>query len=174
MLDEGLLLRRINIRSLLPFPGTEAAAAGYRVDKRTENRYRYFRDLIRADIDHRLLQQLYPAGTVLRQVRIEAHDGEWSLGRRLASYPITVKMPGVLPAGAFCDVLVTGHRERSLSGLPLPVVLTALSRKGLEMLPGIGKKTASMIAAGQHADSSGLQQIVHSLPEAIRAHIRLY
>jgi radical SAM superfamily enzyme with C-terminal helix-hairpin-helix motif len=42
-------------------------------------------------------------------------------------------------------MVVTGHRERSLEALPLPVNINALPQKGLEFIPGVSKKTAPEI-----------------------------
>ena len=145
MLEEGLLLKRINIRSILPFPGTPAALQQYHVSAKTRNRYEYFRQKIREDIDHPMLLKIYPAGTVLRDVRVEEKHHDHSLGRQLKSYAITVRIPLPLELKKFQDVIVVDHRERSVVGLPHPVIVNQLPQKALELIPGISRKTASDI-----------------------------
>ncbi len=145
ILEEGLLLKRINIRSILPFPGTFAAEQGYHVSGKTRNRYEYYRQKIREDIDHRMLQKIYPAGTVLRNVRVEEQHHDHSLGRQLKSYAITVRIPLPVELKKFQEVIVVDHRERSVVGLPHPVSVNQLPQKALELIPGISRKAASDI-----------------------------
>ena len=138
--DAGLLVKRINIRALNPFPGTPAATGVGKISTRVRNRYEYYRDRIRAEIDHVMLKSIYPPGTILREVRIEeARDG-YSYGRQIASYAITARIPVELKQKVFYDVAVTGHRERSVIALPVPIVLNALPQSALKIIPGVGAK----------------------------------
>jgi radical SAM superfamily enzyme with C-terminal helix-hairpin-helix motif len=65
------------------------------------------------------------------------------MGKQISSYSITVKVPGVFDNKSFKDVLVTGHRERSLSSLPLPFAINTTSAKGFEMIPGVSRDKSS-------------------------------
>lgn len=145
MKDSGLLIKRINIRSLSPFPGTEAAESPRRADKRIENRYDFYRDKIRNDIDRVMLERIYPVGTILRGLRVSDTRFEYSLARPIQSYAITVKIPELLPVGSFTDAVVVSHRERSIIALTIPVHINRISAKTIEFIPGTGKRTAGDI-----------------------------
>lgn len=145
ILDAGLLLKRINIRTLSPFPGTMAAEKPVRMKSDMINRYEYYRGRIRDEIDHAMLGKIYPAGTVLRDQQIIDTMHEYSYARPLQSYAITLKIPQQLTPGATVDCVVTGQRERSLSALALPLKIDELSVKAIESIPGVGKKAASDI-----------------------------
>lgn len=145
ILEKGLLVKRINIRSLLPFPGTVLHDSIPSVPHKVRNRFEYYRERIRHDVDRVMLKKIYPQGTVLNDIHIlDTRDG-YSLGKQIASYSITVKTPGELPLRSFSDIIVTGHRERSLAGLPIPININTVSQKAIESIPGISKKRASEI-----------------------------
>lgn len=142
--DEGLLVKRINIRRLQPYPGTPLFTDGRKISHAHDNRFEYYKEKIRDEIDNMMLKSIYPPGTILRRnLMLSTRDG-YSLGKQVASYSITVKVPGELERG-FCDVLVTGHRERSLSALALPFNPNTASVKAFENIPGIGRERASRI-----------------------------
>ncbi|HEY1407086.1 MAG TPA: hypothetical protein VF857_10795, partial [Spirochaetota bacterium] len=133
------------IRTLAPFPGTEAAAFDNHTDKGIENRYEFYRDKIREEIDRVMLEKIYPTGTMLRELRVADTRFEFSLARPIQSYAITVKIPTKLPIGSFVDCIVASHRERSIIALPVPIAINHINAKALEYIPGIGKRTASDI-----------------------------
>ena len=143
--DEGLLIKRINIRKLLPFPGTVLYNERERTSQKLLNRFEFYRAKIRHDIDIPMLKAIYPPGTLVTDnLLLEHHDG-YSLAKQIASYSITVKYPVELPLDTFQDAVVTGHRERSLIALPSPIAVNSLHQKALELIPGISKKGASDI-----------------------------
>lgn len=144
IMEKGLLLKRINIRSLFPFPGTVAA------QKQThntliENRYRFYRDKIRSEIDHAMIQKLFPLGTIITQMHVLSHLTGYSYAKEIRSYAITAKIPLQLTLHSFADCIVVGHQERSLLCLPYPITINTLPQKALESIPGIGKKGASTL-----------------------------
>jgi radical SAM superfamily enzyme with C-terminal helix-hairpin-helix motif len=145
MRDEGLMLKRINIRTLAPFPGTAAARETAHHDMRIENRYDYYRKKIRAEIDHVMLERIYPPGTLLRGLRVVEIHPPFSYARQIQSYAITVKIPFLLESGSFIDAVTVAYSERSLIALPLPIRMNDLPAKALELIPGIGKRTAGEI-----------------------------
>lgn len=145
ILEEGLLLKRINIRKLLPFPGTPLFNEKHRKTGKLLNRFEHFRSLIRHDIDIPMLKAIYPGGTILREVQIlEEHQGH-VLGKQIASYSITARFPMELPIMSFQNALVVNHRERSLFCLPLPLPINELPQKAFEGIPGISQRGASDI-----------------------------
>jgi radical SAM superfamily enzyme with C-terminal helix-hairpin-helix motif len=145
IMERGLLVKRINIRQLLPFPGTPLYERRPRVSTAIENRFRYYREKIRSEIELPMLKTIYPAGTIIRGSQVLDLRAGYSYGKQIASYSITAKFPLALETGAFYDALVIGHRERSLIALPLPVDLNTLPQKAIELIPGIGKKRAAEI-----------------------------
>jgi radical SAM superfamily enzyme with C-terminal helix-hairpin-helix motif len=89
-----------------------------------------------------MLEKIYPAGTVLREIRIEEVRDGYSYGRQIASYAITARIPLELKQKVFYDVMVSGHRERSVIALPLPIAPNTLPRSALKTIPGVGVKGA--------------------------------
>ncbi|MFH1848943.1 MAG: radical SAM protein [archaeon] len=117
ILDDGLMLRRINIRQVVPFPGTELyEKAGVRFIRKNKRRYWGFRNKIRQNIDYPMLQRLVPKGTILRNVRMEIYDGNTTFGRQFGTYPLIVGVKGRHPLGKICDVMVVDHMLRSVVG----------------------------------------------------------
>ena len=145
IMDSGLLLKRINIRKHQPFPGTALFGKPLRITNQTKERFKFYKNKIRKEIDTAMMKRIYPVGAVLEDVMIlEQRDG-YSLGKRVASYSVTAKTPAPAPLKSFCEVVVTGHRERSVEAIPLPIDINALPQRGLEFIPGINKKNASDI-----------------------------
>ena len=90
-----------------------------------------------------MLKKIYPAGTILRNnLMLDTREG-YSLGKQISSYSITVKVNGVYENKSFLDVMVAGHRERSLQSLPLPFNVNSASVKSFAMIPGISMDKAT-------------------------------
>ncbi len=116
ILDEDLLIRRINIRQVVPFPGTPLyEQAGQTVLRKNRRYYRAWMDKVRHEIDMPMLERLFPMGTVLRDLCSEVHNGNTTFMRQIGSYPILVAVPERLALGKRFDVRVTGHMRRSLT-----------------------------------------------------------
>lgn len=145
MLDDGLLIKRINIRKIQPFPGTPLYDARIRSSARIENRYEFYKEKIRNEIDSAMLGRIYPSGTILNDLRTEETASGYSYARQIASYPIICKIPGELEIKKFFSAAVLGNKERSLTALSLPLEINSLNSKSLEYIPGIGKKASSII-----------------------------
>ncbi len=143
IVNDGLLVKRINIRKLQPYPGTTLYNERHKTAQSITKRFEYFRDRIRNEIDHYMLKKIYPAGTILKNIfMLDTRDG-YSMGKQIASYSITAKVPGIFEMKSFKDVLVMGHRERSLSSLSLPFTINSTTAKAFEMIPGISKDKSS-------------------------------
>lgn len=146
LLGEGLLVRRVNIRRLMPFPGTRA------YDENTLGRhdrlFRSFKERVRREFDHPMISRVFPLGTILRRVVIEV-TGRTSYGRQMGSYPVLVGFPLPLPAGAVADAVVVDWGMRSITALPYPVEVNRLPLPALAWLPGIGRKRAGALAAAR-------------------------
>ena len=138
VLDEGLLLRRINIRQVSPVCG--------RVEVKHDQRaFRKFKLQVRAEIDQPNLQALLPYAAPMRRVWTELHDGKTTFGRQIGSYPLLVGIPAKLELGTFLDVRVVGYGLRSVTGVPDPLDINSCPMSLLSAVPGIGKKRAARI-----------------------------
>lgn len=145
ILDEGYLIKRINIRKIQPFPGTALYESKYRPSQRIVNRYEYYKEKIRREIDSEMLAKIYPAGTIIKEVRTEEISSGYSYARQIASYPIICKIPLELEHRSVFDAVILGNKERSLNALPYPIEINKLNSKSLEYIPHVGKKTSDMI-----------------------------
>ena len=65
MADEGYLIKRINIRKLMPYPGTALYEKKPKIKGKLTGRFEYYRDRIRNEIDRAMLRSIYPSGTIL-------------------------------------------------------------------------------------------------------------
>jgi radical SAM superfamily enzyme with C-terminal helix-hairpin-helix motif len=146
LFGEGLLVRRINIRQVMPFEGTCMGDVGDRIAKKHKGVFHAYKEKIRHDIDLEMLRRVAPADTLLTDVRMELREGGITFGRQIATYPILVGVPGELPLRAFHDVKVVGHGFRSVTAVPYPLDANYAPLKMLESLPGVGKKRAAAIA----------------------------
>lgn len=116
-LDEGLLLRRINIRQVVPFEGTLLhELAGLKYLKKNKRHYFSWRKKVRREIDHEMLKRLVPSGTILKDVYMEVHDGNTTFGRQFGTYPLTVGVQEKLELKQLYDVKITDWMLRSITG----------------------------------------------------------
>ena len=136
---EGLLLRRINIRQVMPTRHRFGPLVFH-------GDFLRFKEKVRKEIDHPMLLRLVPTGTVLREVHPEVAIGKLTFCRQAGTYPLLVAVPGLEPGGPAVDVAVIDHGDRSVTGLLAPVRLNRLSLYALSLIPGIGKKRAARIA----------------------------
>lgn len=118
--DEGLLIRRINIREVVPFEGTYLYdTAGNKYLKKNRRMYWNWRNSIRQEVDFPMLKRIAPAGTVLKDVMAEIYEGKTTFGRQIGTYPLIIGIKDKrLPLKEFYDIEVTGHMLRSLTGKP--------------------------------------------------------
>ncbi|MCX6696369.1 MAG: radical SAM protein, partial [Methanoregula sp.] len=142
--DAGLMVRRVNIRQVMPFPGTPAYTDN--TLGKHERRFRAFKEFVRTTIDLPMLQRVFPIGTVLFNVHIEI-TGNLSFGRQLGSYPILVGIPVRLAKRSVIDAVVVDWGMRSVTALPVPVLINTLPASALKWLPGIGKKRVAAVIA---------------------------
>lgn len=166
--NSGLLVKRINIRKLLKIEGTPIFKEKYKIKQAALNRYDFYKSKIRSEIDTHMLKEIYPAGTILKNLRIEDTHSGYSYARQLQSYSIVCKIPEEIEKKSFIDIIIVGHRERSLSGLRLPLRINKIQVKALELIPGISKKGAADIILKR--PFSNINQIIDAnnlIPEFI-------
>ncbi|MCB1315043.1 MAG: radical SAM protein [Leptospiraceae bacterium] len=168
--DRGLMLRRINIRQAMTYEHTrlsglrrqpeeweKAIPARKRRPAVLEQKFTYFRDKIRREIDRPMLLRVFPPGTIIKNVMLEARNQGYILGRPLGSYPVTIKIPdddhnilhGWSEPHTPVNVIVVDAEERSLVALRYPIAMNALGQKALRRLPGCGKKRAARLQTAQ-------------------------
>ena len=151
--NENLLLRRINIR--------QVEGAGFQGIIETD--FGNFKQVVRDEIDTPLLEELFPMGEILRDIRWESHNGRTRLpshlesphidedirgkagitfGRQIGAYPILIGAEYLIPLETTSDIIVTGHGARSITGIECTLDLDTVSEKQLAAIPGIGGKSA--------------------------------
>ena len=117
IVDEGWLVRRINIRQVVPFPGTALyERLGGKPLRANRRYYSEWVDKVRREIDVPMLQKLFPVGTILRDLCSEVHNGNTTFMRQIGSYPILVAVRERLPLDESFSVRVIGYMRRSLLG----------------------------------------------------------
>ncbi len=118
ILKNNLLLRRINIRQVIPFPGTPLyKSVGNKYLRKNRKYYWKFRDKIRHNIDLPMLQRLVPTGTVIKDLRTEVLDGMTTFCRQIGTYPLIVGIPGKrIELDKFINIRVVDHMLRSVVG----------------------------------------------------------
>jgi radical SAM superfamily enzyme with C-terminal helix-hairpin-helix motif len=144
VLQSRYLIRRVNVRQLMPFPGTRA----YNTNTLGlhDAGFRAFKEFVRTKFDRPMLERVYPVGTVLRDIIIEI-PGQVSFGRQMGSYPILLGIPMLLTPRTVMDAAVVDFGMRSLTALPVPVDINAIPVQAIRWLPGVGKKKAAAVAA---------------------------
>ena len=162
VLAEGLLLRRINIRQVIPsraeFPGI-----------RSKGDFVRFRNAVRNEIDSKMLEKLVPDRTVLTGVYAELREGGRTFGRQVGSYPLLVAIPYPVEIGKKVDVAVVERGYRSVSGVVHPTDANSATLSMLQAIPGIGKKRAgSIVRRRPFAESSQLWSLFDE-PKALES-----
>ena len=140
--DEGLVLRRVNIRQVMAFSGTEMSETGASIAKAHKRLFKSYKREVRETIDNPMLERVGPPGTVLPDVHLEYHQDGMTFGRQLGTYPLLVGIPGERPLGDRVDVAVVDHGYRSVTGVPYPLDLNAASMDELTTIPGLGQRRA--------------------------------
>ena len=162
VLAAGLMVRRVNIRQVMPFEGTPAYTNN--TLGKHDRRFRAFKEFVRNKIDLPMLQQVFPIGTILRDVRIEV-SGEISFGRQPGSYPILAGIPVNFPVRSVVDVVVVDWGMRSITALPLPLNVNTLPAPALRWMPGVGKKrVVAVLAKRPFANVAAFVKVAGSSP----------
>jgi len=151
--DAGLSLRRINIRQVMAFAGTDMSETGADLAEAHKKQFKRYKRQIREEIDNPMLQRVVPPGTVLEDVHLEYHQDGKTFGRQLGTYPLLVAVPGERDLGRTVDVAVTDHGYRSVSGVPYPLDLNAASMAELTAIPGVGRDRAGDLMVNRPHDS---------------------
>jgi radical SAM superfamily enzyme with C-terminal helix-hairpin-helix motif len=120
ILKQNLLLRRINIRQVSIFEGTPLYKTCRNKFLRKNKKYYWkWRNDIRQNIDFPMLKKIVPKDTILKNVRMEIHDGNTTFGRQLGTYPLIVGIKQRLDLNKFYDIKITDHMLRSVTGIAI-------------------------------------------------------
>jgi radical SAM superfamily enzyme with C-terminal helix-hairpin-helix motif len=147
------MLRRVNIRQVMAFEGTEMADTGAEIAHDHKKQFKQYKREVRENIDNPMLKRLAPPGTVLKNVHLEYHQDGKTFGRQLGTYPLLVGLVGERDLGTVIDVAVTDHGYRSVTGVPYPLNLNSATMDELAAIPGIGKQRAGNIIVDRPYDS---------------------
>ena len=151
--EEGLLVRRINIRQVMAFEGTEMSETGAEIAHDHRKLFKRYKREVREEVDNPMLRRVAPPGTVLPDVHLEYHEDGKTFGRKLGTYPLLVGIPGERELGGTLDVAVTDHGYRSVTGVPHPLDVNSASMDELTAVPGVGRSTAGDIVVDRPYDS---------------------
>jgi radical SAM superfamily enzyme with C-terminal helix-hairpin-helix motif len=143
--NNGFLLRRINLRQVIPLTGTRMSQFGNKNVKKHKTVFHQFKRKVKDNIERPMLKRLFPPSTLLKEVYTEIYQGKLTYGRQMGSYPLLVGMPGVFPLHRFLNVKVVDYGYRSITAIPYPLDINTAPRETLETLPGIGSKRAIRI-----------------------------
>jgi radical SAM superfamily enzyme with C-terminal helix-hairpin-helix motif len=138
VLAEGLLLRRINIRQVLPVRSDSPGV-------RDRGAFESFKRSVRQEVDLPMLGRLLPDRTVLTRVFTELVEGGRTHGRQVGTYPMLVTLSYKTQVGRWVDVAVTGRGFRSVTGVEHPMDANTATLSMLEAVPGIGKRRAMAV-----------------------------
>ena len=149
ILDRGLLVRRINLRQVIPIPGTRMYKIGSRIINKHKNEFKKFKRKVREEIEQPMLRKMLPVGNILQDVYTEKLDGKLVFGRQIGSYPLLIGIPGFMETNKFIDVKIVDYGFRSITGVPYPLNINNASIETIKAIPGIGKKRAIRIFANR-------------------------
>ncbi len=145
ILKQGLLIRRINLRQVIPIPNTQIANIGTKIIQKNKKYFKIFKRQIKEQIEKPLLKKLLPKNTTLKQVYTEKHHGKLTFARQIGTYPILVGIPGRLPLKQFINVKIIDHGYRSVTALPYPLNINHAQKQTLQAIPQIGQRRANRI-----------------------------
>ena len=158
------MVRRVNIRQVMAFEGTEMSDTGAEIAHDHKKMFKQYKQSIREEIDNPMLQRVAPPGTVLENVHLEYHQDGKTFGRQLGTYPLLVGIPGERPLGETIDVAVTDHGYRSVTGVPYPLDVNSASMDELTALPGVGRQRAGNVVVDRPfetlPDIEGIERFV--------------
>ncbi len=163
--DEGIDVRRINVRKALVLPGTRLASMlGGSPPRIDERRARRFRRVV-MEYSARFLRRIVPRGTVLRRLYVERYEPRLGVtfARQAGSYPLVAELPCRLEPPRVIDVVVYGYAGRSVRAAPLPLDANRAPLGLLEKV--LGASAARRVAAGRPWRS--LEALARIAPEAV-------
>ena len=144
ILDDGLLLRRINIRQVMVYPNTPLFRY-YKTHKFKLNKklFNYWKEKIRKDIDEPMIKRVFPKGAVIKGALPERRKGKVTFMRPLGTYPILIGTYSKVDGKT--NMLVVAHGRRSITAVKSPFDINNASFDELLSIDGIGRSRAEEI-----------------------------
>ncbi|MCE4604039.1 MAG: radical SAM protein [Aeropyrum sp.] len=123
LLEENLLVRRVNIRRILVLPVVRAFRMNAGLNNKREKLASSFTRWVRDNFDKLMLRRLAPPGTVLRDLWVEECVSGVCYARQAGSYPLMTVLSQKLPRGSLIRraVVIDVHSGRSVKIKPEPV-----------------------------------------------------
>jgi radical SAM superfamily enzyme with C-terminal helix-hairpin-helix motif len=143
--ENNLLIRRINLRQIIPISGTKMFVIGNKINLKNKKHYQKLKRKIKDEIERPMLEKLLPKGTIIKDIYTEKYDGKVTFGRQIGSYPILIGLPGIFVKNKFLNAKVIEYGYRSITAIPYPLNINKATRDSIEAIPGIGKKRAIRI-----------------------------
>ncbi len=153
VLDAGLLVRRVNIRQVMAFPGTEMEATGTDLADQHHEQFKRYKRRVRQEFDQPMLERVAPVGTVIPSVQLEYHEDGRTFGRQPGTYALLVGFPETYSLGTTQDAVIVDHGYRSVTAVPYPLDINHASMAELTAIPGIGSSRAGDIIVNRPYDS---------------------
>jgi len=122
ILEEGLLVRRVNIRQVAVLVNTPLWLKRSEVQRLLRKHRRIFhshRVRVMRFFDRVMLSRIAPENTLLYYLYTEKYIRGFTIARFPGSYPIAVKIPGRVKLGEFVTIRVLKHASKSVLGAPL-------------------------------------------------------
>lgn len=163
-LRRGLLIRRVNLRQIMAFPGTRMWSVGDRIARQHKSLFKSHKIKMREEFDRPMLERVLPRWTILRDAYVEAYGKGLTYARQPGSYPVLICARSKLPLGQYRDFFVVDHGHRSVTAAPYPLNLNEAERRLLESIPSIGAKRAARIMASRPLRE--LKDLEHALGDA--------
>jgi radical SAM superfamily enzyme with C-terminal helix-hairpin-helix motif len=145
ILYEKLLLRRINLRQVIPIPNTKMYLIGNKLINKHKKFFKKFKKQVKENIERPMLKKILPLTIIVKNVYTEKYDGKLIFGRQLGSYPLLIGIPGIYKLKQFIDVKIVDYGYRSITAIPYPMNINTAQKETIEAIPGIGKKRAKRI-----------------------------
>jgi len=119
ILNEGLLVRRVNIRQVAVLVNTplwlKKADVRY-IRSKHKKIYHVHRVRVMRFFDRVMLSRIVPVNTILYYLYTEKYVKGFTIARFPGSYPIAVKVPGKVELGRSISVRVLKHSSKSVLG----------------------------------------------------------
>ena len=171
ILEERLLVRRVNVRQVLVLPHTPMWHVGARIMARHKKYFRAFKRRVREEFDKPMLARVVPKGTILRALYVEAHEGKYSLARQVGSYPLLVYVTESIRIGEKLDVVVVEHGYRSVKGIPYPLNANTASRESLSYVPGLSRGCVLEILKSRPFES--IEELANLVEEDVLKYLKV-
>ena len=149
LLDDDLMVRRINLRQVAVFPDTKMQETGTRLIEKHKKLFLKCKKRIREEIDRPMLEKVVPVGTRLTGLRAEISKDGITFCRQTGTYPLIVGVPEEIEQDQVIDAAVVDYGFRSVTALRYPFDMDSCSKKSLEFIPGIGRRIAEKLISSR-------------------------